>query len=95
MLALGVPPRNDDILFTTIPYYSCHRKDVASGDTLVHKNPTVLTGCVDCIQWIAASVTSLPSRNDKEGELECFWVSLIRLQDEVDCRVGTGGAFSQ
>ena len=37
VLALGVPPRNDNILFTTIPYYSCHRKDVARGDTLVQK----------------------------------------------------------
>ena len=58
-------------------------------------NLTVLMGCVDCIQWIAASVTSLPSRNDKEGELEYFGVSLIRLQVKVDCHVGTVGAFSQ
>ena len=58
-------------------------------------NLTVLMGCVDCIQWIAASVTSLPSRNDKEGELEYFGVSLIRLQVKVDCHVGTVGASSQ
>ena len=72
MSAPWVPPRKDNILFTTIPYYSRHREGVDRADPLVHKNPTVLTGCVDCIQWIAASVTSFSSRNDKGNELVCF-----------------------
>ena len=49
MSAPWVPPRKDNILFTTIPYYSRHREGVDRGDPLVHKNLTVLTGCVDCI----------------------------------------------
>lgn len=65
MSAPWVPPRKDNILFTTIPYYSRHREGVVRGDPLVHKNLTVLTGCVDCIQWIAMSAPSLPFRNDK------------------------------
>ena len=73
----------------------CHREGLARGDPLWSSKRRDKLFAFPETRWIAASALGVPPRNDKEGELECFWVSLIRLQDEVDCRVGTMGAFSQ
>ena len=69
--------------------HSCHREGVARGDPLGAGKRMVLSECVDCMHWIAASFASLFLRNDniKIGRLYglIFYLRLMSWTKKAYC----------
>ena len=54
-------PRHDKVALSIISYSLCHREGEARGDPLGAGKRMALSEHVDCMQWIAASVTCVLS----------------------------------